>query len=225
MKDIFLIDMDDTLFDFCRAEEINFFKTMNSVGVNADIEFYRRFHEINANLWKELECGKITREKLIVKRFEILAEEFGIDLDCKSVADKYFENFQNICVPIEGSKEFLCKLSQIGCIYIVTNGNTACQKRHMADSGFLPFIQRAFISDEIGINKPSAEFANYVTANIIGFERNRSVWIGDSLTSDMQCARQAKIDFILYSPYGAPTNYNGKYAADYRELLALLQTM
>lgn len=215
--------MDDTLFDFCRTEQLNLAKTLAQFGISADVRVWRRFHEINQDLWHEYEKGKITKEQIRINRFRTLFDECGFIADISEVSKIYFENFKDICIPFDGAEEFLKTLNTCGRVYLVTNGNTECQKRHIEDAGFLPLIDGAFISDEIGFAKPSSEFCDYVAANINGFERRRAVWIGDSLTSDMQCARLAGVDFILFAPDGTPEGYDGVSAKSYAEVLEILK--
>ena len=221
MKDIFLVDMDDTLLDFQRAERVNLAQSLARFGIQADEELIHDFHEINDALWKALERGEITRERLKVRRFELLFEKYGFSQNADEVSYAYFTNFPSVCFPFEGAVEFLQTLSRSGRVYIVTNGGAPIQNRHMSDAGFLPYIQRAFISEEVGFNKPSIEYANFVESQIPNYERNRAVWIGDSLSSDGKCAENRGIDFILYAPWGAPAGYRGTVARNYSEVLRL----
>ncbi|MBR7185910.1 MAG: HAD-IA family hydrolase [Clostridia bacterium] len=222
MKDIFLLDMDETLLDFLKAEEENFLWALHRFGVQTDARTYPRFHEINDGLWKMLERGEIARAEINYRRFELLFQEFGYRADFKAVASAYFKHFEEVCYPYPGAIVFLKALKERGRTYIVTNGSKPIQERHIADAGFLSLIEGAFISEDVGFNKPSKEYADYVKANIEGFENSRAVWIGDSLTSDMVCAQNAQVDFILYSPTGRPQGYGGELARNYDELLQLL---
>lgn len=217
------MDMDDTLFDFQRTEQINLTDTLAHFGISADREVWLRFHEINKLLWQEFERGLITKTQIKIGRFKRLFEEYGYSADIDAVSEMYVNNFKEICIPFDGADEFLHILSQLGRIYIVTNGNTDCQKRHIADAGFLPLIDDMFISDEIGFAKPSAEFAEHVKTHIEDFECGRAVWIGDSLTSDKACAEVAGVDFILYAPNGTPSGYEGISAKDYNQLSELIK--
>ena len=223
MKNIFLVDMDDTLLDFPRTERENLKKTLAQFGITADDALASRFHEINDALWKALERGEISRERLKERRFELLFEEYGFakKIDIPAVARAFWRNFPNVCFPFEGALEFLEELKARGRVYIVTNGGTVIQKTHIADAGFLPFLDGVFISEEIGFNKPSLEYANYVESHIAGYERSRAVWIGDSPTSDGQCAMNRGIDFILFSPHGR-REHAGMQATSYRKVLELL---
>ncbi|MCH5143055.1 MAG: HAD-IA family hydrolase [Clostridiales bacterium] len=225
MKDIFLLDMDDTLFDFRRTEEINFCQTLAKFGISAKKQAFERFRDINIGLWQEFERGETTKEQIKLMRFSKLFNELGIIADVPKVAYSYVENFKEICITFDGADGFLKELLSLGKIYIVTNGNTDIQMRHLTDAGFLPFIEQTFISDEIGSAKPSKEFAEHLKTHIKGFERGHAVWIGDSLTSDKACAEIAGVDFILYAPHGVPQNYNGLCATNYAEVMQILNKL
>lgn len=200
MKTIFLLDMDDTLLDFQRAERENFLHVMQLSGFPADESMANRFHEINDSLWKALERGKIDRETLKVFRFELLFEEYKLHGDASAVAYRYWSHFPSVCYPFPGSAFFLKALKQRGRIYIVTNGGRQIQMRHIELAGFTPYLNGVFISEEIGANKPSSAFADYIEAHIHQYCRKETVWIGDSLSSDGACAQTREIDFLRFYP-------------------------
>ncbi len=219
MKDIFLLDLDDTLLDFPRAERVNFFSALSSFGIAAGEEVYRRFHAINEGLWKALERGEISREKLKVERFGRLCGEFGYSVDVSALAAAYYAGFPAVCFPFAGAREFLDALHRRGRVYLVTNGGTDIQHRHVADAGFAPYLSGLFISEEMGCDKPSAEYAAAVASAIEGFSRERAVWLGDSLSSDALCAARMGVDFVLFAPRGIPEGYTGPAAETYGEAL------
>ena len=225
MKDIFLLDLDDTLIDFHRAEEKNFFETLKFVGVKADGELYSRFHEINDGLWRALERGEVGREELKVLRFARLFAERGISADEGRASDFYFNNFENICFPFDGVYDFLEELCRRGRVYIVSNGGVRKQYAEVRLAGFGKYLSGMFISEEIGFDKPMPAFAHHVETHIEGYDRARAVWIGDSLTSDMVCAKSVGIDFILYLPRTMSVSYDGRIATSYGEVLKILDDM
>lgn len=214
--------MDDTLFDFGRTEQLNLTTTLARFGITIDSRVWLRFHQINLQLWQAYERGEITKEQIKTKRFDRLFDEYGYSGNIAEIAEAYFESFKDICFPFEGAEEFLRELSRSGRVYIVTNGSTVIQKRHIADAGFSPFIKGIFISDEIKFAKPSAGFAEYVKSHIPEFDGKRAVWIGDSLTSDKECAELAGVDFILYAPDGAPDGYHDVTAKNYSEIIGII---
>ncbi len=224
-KDIFLLDMDETLLDFQRAERVNLIHALEQFGIAADEGLISRYHAINDSLWKALERGEISRERLKVRRFELLFEEYGFSSDPAAAALAYWQNFPFVCFPFDGALDFLKALAACGRVYLVTNGGTLIQRRHIKDAGFEPYLDGVFISEEIGFDKPSIEYADFAESHIGNYERSRAVWIGDSLSSDGKCAENRGIDFILFAYRGVPEGYRGHFARNYREVLELLKTL
>ena len=225
MKDVFLLDADETLLDFCKAERESLVQTLYDHGLPVSDEVCARYHEINDSLWKALERKEITRERLVVKRFELLFEEYGYTADCNAVAEDFFEGISLRGYLFEGAEAFLRRLKERGRVYIVTNGAVYTQKRRFARSGIDALCDGVFISEEIGVYKPSKGYAEYVEAHIPDYQRNRAVWLGDGLTSDMACAETVGIDFVLYAPQGAPSDYRGKSVRSYEEFIKLIEAL
>ena len=225
MKDIFLVDADETLLDFRRAEHEQFFSSLREAGIFADEKSYLRFSQINDGLWKALERGETTRAKLVVERFSLLFSELGICADAKSISDSYLAGMPHRGYFLPGAREFLYALKARGRVYIVTNGSEKAQTERLGMTGIAALADGVFISERIGADKPSAAFADYTEHHIPGYERERAVWIGDSLTSDAACAATRAIDFILYCRTEPLQNLSVKCARTYEELLALLNDM
>lgn len=224
MKSLFLLDIDDTLLDFHRAEREQVIKTLRSHGIPADEGTAARFHEINDSLWKKLERGETTRARLVVERFEILLSELGVQGDAQALSRSFFEGMPDRAYAFDGAADFLRRLAARGRVYAVTNGSKALQRRRICAAGLTPFFTDIFISEEVGCNKPSAAYVEYVLAHIPAFDRAAAVYLGDSLTSDMLCAQAMGVDFILYRP-ARPAGYAGLFAADYSQALSLIDTL
>ncbi len=220
MKDIFLLDADETLLDFHRGEKEQLTRALLAFGIQADETVLSRFHKINDGLWKKLERGETTRAELVVDRFRLLFLEFGIKADPKAVSEKYFSCMKEAAYLIDGAEAFLKTLKKSGRVYIVTNGSREVQRSRFALSGLDRLADGVFISEDIGCDKPSPRFAEYVEAHIPNYSRDRAVWVGDSLSSDYGCAKSKGIDFILF---GKPQEgYSGKAANGYGEVLEIL---
>ncbi len=224
MKNLFLLDVDDTLLDFHRAEREQLIATLREHGIPADEHTADRFHVINDSLWKKLERGETTRARLVVERFEILLAELGVDGDAQALAKSFFEGMPARAYAYDGAIGFLRTLADSGRVYAVTNGAKALQRRRIAAAGLAPYFTDLFISEEVGHNKPSEEYVRYVLTHISDFSRQSAVYVGDSLTSDMVCAERMGVDFILYRPE-RPDGYTGLYARDYSDVLRLLRSL
>lgn len=223
MKDIFLVDADETLLDFRRSEYEQLRAVLTEAGNEATDDVCARFHVINDGLWKALERGETTRDALVVERFRLLLAEFGLRGEARRISERYFELLKESAWLLDGAMDFLLALKERGRVYIVTNGTAVIQRSRLALSGIAGRADGVFISQEAGADKPSRLYAEYVEGHIPDYERARAVWIGDSLTSDGACARGAGIDFILYAPGGAPKHYLGPYAHSYAEIFEILK--
>ena len=88
IQHIFL-DLDDTIFDFKKAERIALSRTLREEGIKPTEQILNRYSEINLSQWKLLELGKLTREEVLVRRYEILFQEVGMSCDAKKISEKY----------------------------------------------------------------------------------------------------------------------------------------
>ena len=85
IQHIFL-DLDDTIFDFKKAERIALSRTLREEGIKPTEHILNRYSEINLSQWKLLELGKLTREEVLVRRYEILFQEVGMSCDAKKLS-------------------------------------------------------------------------------------------------------------------------------------------
>ena len=58
------------------------------------------------------------------------------------------------------------------------------------------FFKEIFISQEIGADKPALEFFNAVFSRIPDFDKNGTIIVGDSLSSDIKGGKNAGITTV-----------------------------
>lgn len=199
---IFLLDADDTIFDFQTAAGLALEKAFNDCGVGYKPEYKQIYHRINGELWKRLERKEITRDDLIRLRFSAVLKELGIDYDYMKLNGAYVKALGECSVFLDGAEEFLNELKKFGRIFIVTNGFTVTQQARLKKFGMEKYADDYFISEQVGYDKPDPRFMEYVFSNIPDFDRNKAVLIGDSATSDMKSAMDSGIDGFWFNPKG-----------------------
>lgn len=225
--DTFLVDADDTLLDFHASSAMALKAAFEKLGEAWREEYAEEFFSFNDMLWEKLEKKQLTRERLHRERFPVYLENLGIeDISGEEFNKEYLSYLASHPVYMTGAEEFLKALKGAGRVYIVTNGTYSIQKSRFDIAGLWKYVEDAFISEEIGCDKPGQAYIDYVLSHIPHFERKRTVWIGDSLTADVRAANDAEIDCIWFNPGNRDTD--GKafpdYEADsYREILELLQ--
>lgn len=226
MKDIFLVDADDTILDFHASSAVALKKAFNASGVEWEERFLSAFKIINDRLWESLERKELTRSELIERRFPIYLEHLGITVDAAEFNKKYLHTLATLPIYVKGAEEFLRELGKLGRVFIVTNGTERIQKSRFSICGLYGYAEDVFISDCIGCDKPNEGYTHYVIEHIKDFERERAVWIGDSLSADVKAANDAKITSVWFNPAKKPLTKKATpnyIAGDFDEILSILQ--
>ena len=211
---VILFDIDDTLLDFPRSEREALCEAFEHIGIELDDEMIGVYHKINYELWRMLERGEITREVLMTRRFEDFAKFYGFDIDSVRVADDYLDCLGKKVYFIDGACELLSALYGKVKMYIVTNGLERVQTSRYALSGFDKIFDGMFISQVVGANKPDSRFFEHVAEHIEGFDKKKTLIIGDSLTSDIAGGINFGIDTCWYSPNKKTTELEPTYIVD-----------
>ena len=197
-----LFDADDTLLDFQRSEREALSRTLREFGAEPTPGLLRRYHEINASFWKLLELKQIEREDLKRKRYEQLIEEYHLPLSAQAVAERYEKLLGEQYFLIDGARSLLETLSPNYRLYIVSNGGLNVQLNRIRHAGIGAYFSDVFISQEVGYDKPDAEFFNVCFSRIPNFSREETVIVGDSLSSDIAGGKNAGIKTVWYHPNG-----------------------
>ncbi len=223
MRFLFL-DLDDTILDFHKAERIAVSKTFREFGLEPTEAVLQRYHAVNREHWERLERGEITREQTVTGRFGVLFGEMGISVDPAAVAAAYERNLAIGHYFLPGAEEAVKQLSRHYRLYLASNGTASVQHARLDSAGLKPYFQDLFISQEIGWNKPSAEFFDACFARIPDFNRRECMMVGDSQTSDIRGGNNAGLTTCWINPTRAPAKPG--IHADYElESLALLPAL
>ena len=184
--EILLLDLDDTILDFHKAERIAIAKTIRDFGVEPTEAVLARYHVINKWHWEQLELGKLTRAEVLENRFGVLFEELGVTADKTACARAYEKNLSIGHYFLPGAEEAVAYLSQHYRLFLVSNGTASVQKGRMTSANLYRFFEKVFVSQEIGHNKPAKAYFDACFAQIDGFEKEKAIIVGDSLTSDIK---------------------------------------
>lgn len=196
-----LFDLDHTLLDFDTAEDVALTQLLKEEGV-ADIQAYKDYYvPMNKALWKDLEQKKISKQELVNTRFSRLFAHFGLEKDGVLLAQRYQFYLAQQGQTFSGAHELLDSLIERDYdLYAATNGITAIQTGRLAQSGLAPYFNQVFISEQLQTQKPDALFYEKIGQQIAGFDKEKTLMIGDSLTADIQGGNNADIDTIWYNP-------------------------
>lgn len=197
-----LFDLDDTLFDFHKAEKIALTKTLVHFGIDPTEETLALYSTINAAHWKRLELGEISREEVKVGRYRELFKTIGVECDPVK-ATAYYESMLAIGhYFMPGAPELLEELYRKYRLYIVSNGTAKVQEGRIGSSGIAKYMDGIFISQILDANKPDKQFFDICFAEIPDFLLSETVIIGDSLSSDIKGGINAGITTVWFNPKG-----------------------
>ncbi len=226
IKFLFL-DLDDTILDFHKAERVAIGKTIRAFGAEPTEEVLGRYHEINKWHWEQLELGNMTREEILPGRFAMLFRELGMVVDAALCAKAYEQNLSQGHWFLPGAEEAVERLSKKYELYLASNGTAVVQQGRMTSANLYRFFREVFVSQDMGHNKPSKAYFDACFARIPGFERDKAIMVGDSLSSDIQGGINAGIRTVWINPEHKRA---GKVRPDYEieylsQLEELLETL
>jgi 2-haloacid dehalogenase len=106
---------------------------------------------------------------------------------------------------VPNAKETLLQLKEQGKrLYSASNGVYETQIQRLKNAGIYELFHGMFISEKVGYEKPALSFFEYCFKNIPDFEKEKTIMVGDSISSDIQGAINAGIDSCLFSPLEKP---------------------
>ena len=200
MIEILLLDLDDTILDFHKAERIAIAKTFREFGIDPTEEVLARYHVINKSCWERLETGEWTRDQVLVRRFEILFAEYDVNCDGTLVARSYEANLSIGHYFLPGAEEAVIALSKKYKLYLASNGTAKVQAGRLKSADISKYFEEVFVSQELGANKPALEYFEKCFARIPGFDKSKAIIVGDSLTSDILGGQNAGIATCWVNP-------------------------
>ncbi|MDN3205837.1 YjjG family noncanonical pyrimidine nucleotidase [Algoriphagus sediminis] len=199
-------DLDHTLWDYDRnvtesLNELYDHYDLKGRGISSFQIFFDSFHHINFQLWDWYNVGKIDKENLRKKRFEMIFEHAGASKN-------------NIPVPFEAdfmhrtsSKphvfpytfEILNYLKERYELHIITNGFDESQAKKIRSAKLEPYFDLIVTSETTGHKKPDARIFHH-TVERLGTSHDLCLMIGDNPKSDILGAINAGIDQVFFNP-------------------------
>ncbi|MBQ9081434.1 MAG: hypothetical protein IJY26_02215 [Clostridia bacterium] len=127
--DVFLLDADDTLFDFAACCQNALRRAMQGLGFSYGEGDYLQYLKINDALWRRLERREITHQQLFSLRYNEFLARIGQSTEKAAQLNlAYIAALSEECVPLAGAEDFLKRLKELGRVYIVTNGTASVQR-------------------------------------------------------------------------------------------------
>ena len=199
-KPLVFLDIDDTILDFLKAEDIALRKCLHDMGIEADDAMVKLYSGINVKYWEMLERNEITKAQTLTGRFDELLRIIGrSDISgekCQEVYESYLK-IGHFFMP--GAEKLLDNLYGKYRLFLVSNGVYTNQTSRLESAGIEHYFEGIFISEKVGAEKPNKEFFDIAFGTIDDFSLEDSVIIGDSLTSDIKGGKNVGIKTVWYN--------------------------
>ncbi|KOP78489.1 HAD family hydrolase [Lysinibacillus sp. FJAT-14745] len=194
-----LFDVDDTLLDFDLAENAALDRLFKQENIAATPAMIARYKEINESMWRAFERGEVSKDVLHNTRFSIALKEFGLEIDGEYFEAIFQKHLKEAHHYVDGAYEVIEQLADNYDLYVVSNGKTITQNKRLEDANLAQFFKEIFISEQTGYQKPMPAFFDYVFERIDNINKDKTLIIGDSLTSDVKGGLQAGIDTCWFN--------------------------
>jgi 2-haloacid dehalogenase len=203
MFDIIFLDLDDTIFDFGAAEANALEIVLRQFGLTATKELTQTYSRINDAHWKRLERGELTRREVQIGRFSAFFAEIGVDTNAEEANRIFMDAIAETVCFYDGAEQLLRELRTLGKrVYVVSNATRSVQLRRLEKARLLDFFDDVFLSEDIGSQKPSRLFFDRCFEMVPSMKLDRSIILGDSLTSDILGGINAGIATCWFNPKG-----------------------
>ena len=205
-------DIDNTLLDFYKAEDVAIRKVLKQHSLPFDDETVKTYSRINQSYWERFEKGEIPKSEIFEGRFKTLLATLKREGDTSAIANDYFLALSEGYFKVDGADDILKTLKNRGYkLYATTNGIALTQYKRIKNSGLEVFFDSVFVSEEAGHQKPEKEYFDYIINRIPEKDKSKILIIGDSQSSDILGGINSGIDTCWFNFQNTSAQYKSKY--------------
>ena len=210
-----MIDVDDTLIDFPISRNVAIKELFAEYSLDFNENVLEVYTEVCTPLWAAAERGEITGEYIRNVRWGIILKKLNIKIDESIDFEAEFRrHLSKTYFLIDGAKELLEYLSKKYTVCIASNSYYSQQYDRLVGSGLMPYIDHIFVSNEIGVEKPSKEFFEYCLKQSAS-DAGEAIMIGDSVSADVKGAENTGMKSIWFNKNrGSREGVNADYIVD-----------
>ena len=202
-----ILDLDNTLMDYKYTDKYAMECVYEILGIPFSDEEYERFYDFEGFYWRQFEDSKQEldthgMERIDYVRSKIYQDYFGEHIVPLSLGYELMVTYiKNLGVKnklYEDVEDILKYLHESYNLYIASNGPHESQERKLKNTDILKYFKGIVTSEDAMYSKPKQEFFDYLI-RIYDIVPRESVFIGDSLTSDILGANNNNMYSIWYN--------------------------
>lgn len=200
-----LIDIDNTLLDFDKCAKASIKYACNVHGIVYEERIFDAFSVINDNFWKMIERGELTKPELHRIRWSTIFKHVGIDSDGPSFENTFRYAVTQSAETVDGAEDLLEYLSKKYTVCVASNAAHSQQAQRLEKAGLSKYIDKFFVSWDIGFDKPDKRFYQACLDGLDGIDKSQVIMIGDSLTADIQGGINIGIKTCWFNKFNTTT--------------------
>lgn len=198
--ELIFLDLDDTLMDFHKAEELAMVETFREFGLRLEDGLRAAYEAINRELWAALERGEIDIGFLKHERFRRLFAGAYSHVDPEAFSARFVHWLGKGSYPLPGAIKLCTALAARYRLLILSNGIKDVQDPRIANSALAGLVETVVVSEEAGFGKPDPRIFEYACNRINYHDKAGILMIGDSLASDIRGGANFGIASCWYNP-------------------------
>ena len=224
-----LIDNDETLMDFKKAQEFAFSSMYKKSQLNSQLPFsdnlLESYQNCNHSWWKKFELGECNKAELQTGRFKDFLDENGLIADPDEINSSYMYELGEGRFLLDDALDILEYLHGRYKIYITTNGVAETQRRRINGSPIVNYVDGVFVSEETGFAKPDKRYFDFVKRQLDCEDSSDFIVIGDSLSSDILGAKNAGMDCIWFNPHNISNPEKISFSYEIHKLIEIKEIL
>ncbi len=201
-----LFDLDHTLLDSDASEIAAYAHTMSMIELPDPDDHFQRYLRINHAMWAAVERGEMQPSEVRFRRFEQFVDEVGISADPVAMADAFVWGLGAFGELYDGARQVLDQFAGRVRLAMITNGLSEVQRARIERLDLAGYFDAVVISSEVGVTKPRPQIFDIAFEQLGQPDRQTSLMIGDSLTSDIRGGSDYEIATCWFNWRGAPAD-------------------
>lgn len=210
-----LIDVDNTLLDFDACSKLAMVQSFESIGHPLPEHLFEVFHQVNTDLWEQMQKSEIDLETLYRIRWNLIFSKLNVSIDGVAFERNFLEKLAESGIAVKGAYDILDYLSKKYTICIGSNAPYGQQMKRLEKADMLKYMQHVFISEKIGFEKPSRHFFEFCLHTLGGICPEEVMMIGDSVSADMEGAKSVGLKTCWYNHNHIQAPLPSKDVADF----------
>lgn len=222
-------DLDRTIWDFDASTMDSFSRMyrkyeLDGKGVPSVEDFKRCYDVHNDRLWDLYRKGKILKEVLSVKRFDMTLSDFGITnhMIAEGMSEDHVKLDPDTPFLMPFAIESLEYLSSRYRLHMLSNGFREVQEQKYRIARLDRFFDTVTTSEEAGIKKPEPGIFTFALDRAC-CQAKDALMIGDDLEVDVLGAQRIGMDQVFYNKDGIEHDASITYEiVSLKELMEIL---